>query len=372
MAGPQPPEPPRGGVGLSRRERRLRRALIGVAMLAGLLAVAIGAVIGYWRLYLLGPSGDPFTRGPYLVRVGLEDAELRWRVRDGRDVEVAALDERGDSVPVFDGRITGLVPGARYTWTASVGGRARAAGSFVTPSRDPRRTVRIAFLADHGDGSDDQWAVARTIAAWRPDLVVTGGDNSYLSAPDILLDRNIFRPFGEVMRHAPVYVGIGDHDMLPPGDEAIRAAFAIPGGGRYVVEHGRVQVVMLGNDSGGDAVRFARRTLAEPGFLRRFVVVHHPVTAGDPILPVLRRAGVDAVLSGNLHRYEQRVVEGVMTFTVGTGGVGPGRIEFTPESRDASVSLVDFGHLRIEVGPGRASYSFVDARGRVLSRISTP
>ena len=47
--------------------RRLRRTLIGVSMLCAVLVLVVAAVLLYWRLYLLEPSGDPFTRGPYLV-----------------------------------------------------------------------------------------------------------------------------------------------------------------------------------------------------------------------------------------------------------------------------------------------------------------
>ena len=36
----------------------------------------------------------------------------------------------------------------------------------------------------------------------------------------------------EVMGNPPVYIGLGDHDALPPGDGAIRAAFDLPVAGR--------------------------------------------------------------------------------------------------------------------------------------------
>jgi 3',5'-cyclic AMP phosphodiesterase CpdA len=237
---------------------------------------------------------------------------------------------------------------------------------------DPAVPVRMAVLADYGIGGDEEWAVARTIAASRPDLVVTAGDNSYLSAPDILLDRNVFRPLAEVMRNAPVYVGLGDHDALPPGDAAIRDAFDLPPGGRHVVEHGPLQVVILGDEADEEGLRFARDALARPGFRHRFVVVHHPPQAGQPLVRLARRAGVDAILSGHLHRYERRSVDGVRAFTVGTGGGRIGAGEFTRATREAAVSLTDHGHLRIDVRGPSASYAFVDATGRVRDRSGSP
>ena len=360
-----------GAPGLSPRERRLRRALVGVSMLAALALLAVGGVVVYWWLYLLGPSGSPFTRGPYLLRVTEESAELRWRTDGDRDVAVVALDPAGREVAARDGRLAGLRPGTRYAWTASVDGAGEAAGSFTTPARDRDDPVRMAVLADYGDGGDAAWAVARGVAAAQPELVLTAGDNSYLSAAGLLLDRNVFRPLAEVMRNAPVYVGLGDHDELPPGDGAIRGAFDLPPGGRHAVAHGPVQAVILGDQADEEGLAFARRELARPGFRHRFVVVHRPPRAGEPLLAIARRAGVTAIFSGHLHRYERREVDGVPAFTVGTGGAPLGRGEFTRATREATVSLTEFGYLRVDVRGGRVDYAFVDQTGRVLDRASS-
>lgn len=359
-----------GSATLTGRERRLRRALIGVAMLAALALLAVAAVVAYWWLYLLGPSGDPFTRGPYLLRVGEDAAELRWRTDGDREVRIVALDPAGREVVAEGGRLRGLRPGTRYTWVASVDGSGVASGAFTTPSRETDVRVRLAVLADYGDGGDEAWAVARGIAAWRPDLVLTAGDNSYISAAGALLDRNIFRPLADVMRNAPVYIGLGDHETLPPGDGAIRDAFDLPPEGRYSVAHGPVQAVVLGDQADEEGVAFARRELARPGFRHRFVVVHRPPRPGQPLLDVARAAGVRAILSGHLHRYERRRVDGVRAFTVGTGGAPLGREEFTAATAGAEISLTDFGHLRVDVAGGRVEYAFVDQTGRILDRAS--
>jgi Calcineurin-like phosphoesterase len=356
------------GPALTPRERRLRRALIGVSMLAALALLAVAGVVVYWWLYLLGPSGDPFTRGPYLLRVTQDSAELRWRTDGDREVTIVALDPSGREIVARGGRLAGLRPGTRYVWAASVGGTGAAGGAFVTPSPNPARPVRFAAFADYGDGGDQAWAVMRGVAAWRPDFVLTAGDNSYLSAAGPLLDRNIFRPLAEVMRNAPVYIGLGDHDELPPGDGAIRDAFDLPPAGRYAVAHGSVQVVILGDQADDEGLAFARRELARGGFRHRFVVVHHPPDVGDPLLALARAAGVRAILSGHLHRYERRLVDGVRAFTVGTGGAPISSEEFTPATEGAQLSLTDFGHLRVEVRGGRVTYTFVDQTGRVLDR----
>src|SRR6266513_2000194 len=122
---------------LTPRERRLRRGLVGLAMACAVLALLVVAVLVYWRLYLLGPSGDPFTRGPFVIRLGTTDATLAWSIDDSRRAALTATGPGGTvTVTATGGRLTGLQPGTRYIWTASVGGVGRASGSFRTAPLD--------------------------------------------------------------------------------------------------------------------------------------------------------------------------------------------------------------------------------------------
>jgi hypothetical protein len=72
------------------------------------------------------------------------------------------------------------------------------------------------------------------------------------------------------------------------------------------------------------------------------------------------------VFAGHLHRYERRVVDGVLNLTVGTGGQGPGDIEFTKRTPGSKVSLLDYGALRVDISGGKILYRYIDERGRVL------
>jgi predicted phosphodiesterase len=354
-------------------EHRLRRAVAGLAMLSALLVLVVVAVLVYWKLYLLSPSADPFSRGPFLIRLGETSAQLAWTLPGGGRVELTAAAPDGATVAARGGRFSGLEPGTRYLWTASVGGVGRAAGSFHTAPTSLSAPVTFAVIGDYGSSSEHEWAVGRTLAAEDPDFVVTAGDNSYLVAAPPLLDRNIFEPLHDVMLEAPVYATLGEHDLIYSGGSAVTNALHLPApDGRYVVDYGAVQVVLLGLDDGPAEIAFARRALATPGPRVRFVVLHRPVQPGDAILPLLRRTHVAAVLAGHLHRYERRVVGGVLEFVNGTGGEGPGSAEFTRPSPDAIVSLLAYGSLRVTASAGGVAYAFVDERGRVLDRYSTP
>jgi tartrate-resistant acid phosphatase type 5 len=353
-------------------ERRLRWAVVGLAMLCAVLLLVIAAVLIYWRLYLLSSSADPFQRGPFVIRLAQTSAELAWTLPGDRPVGLTATAPDGTTATAHDGRFKGLEPGVRYLWTASVGGVGRAAGSFRTAPSDPDGPVTFAAIADYGSGTDHEWAVGRTLASERPDFVVTAGDNSYLVGAPVLLDRNIFKPLHDVMLEAPLYATMGEHDLFYSNGAAVAHALHLPNdAGRYVVDYGPVQLVLLGLDDGPSEVAFARRALAEPGPRVRFVVLHRPVQPGDRILPLLRQRHVAAVIAGHLHRYERRVVGGIPEFVVGTGGEGPGAAEFTKRSPDAIVSLLDFGSLRVTVTAKGISYQFIDERGRVLDHYST-
>jgi predicted phosphodiesterase len=284
-------------------------------------------------------------------------------------VKLTALGPNGKPVTVTGGVVGGLQPGNRYTWVASVAGTAAAGGSFTTPPAALDRPVRFAVLGDYGSGDDNEWAVGRLLAAQQPDFAVTAGDNSYLVAAEVLLDRNIFRPLADLMRSAPMYVCLGDHDKFFPGPGAISRAFDLPEGGRFTVHHGPLQVIVLGDEPNDpEAIEFARKELAAAGPALRFVVCHRPLQIGDPILPVIRESGA-TVFSGHLHRYERRTVSGVQTFTVGTSGKGFGSLQHTKATPGSDVSLLDIGALMVDVRPDGVRYTYLDKLGRVLDHV---
>ena len=354
---------------LQRKLTRARLALGALGMLVAICAITVGLTIWYWLSYLRGPSDEAFARGPYLLRVSDSEAALRWSARGGKPVEIAATAPGGAAVDVSGGVLRGLQPDTRYSWVASVEGTAEAGGSFVTPPATLERSVRFAVLGDYGSGDDNEWAVGRLLAAQRPDFAVTAGDNSYLVAAEVLLDRNIFRPLADLMASAPMYVCLGDHDTFFPGPGALSKAFDLPEGGRFTVHHGPIQVVVLGDEPNDPAaIAFARKELHAEGPAVRFVACHRPLQIGDEILPLLRETGA-TVFSGHLHRYERRTVEGVQTFTVGTSGKGAGSLEHTKKTLGSDVSLLDIGALMVEVRADGVGYTYLDQQGGVLDHV---
>lgn len=348
----------------------LRRVLAALVLTTTLLLLAVVALVWYGDRYLLRPPKGVFARGPYLTRLTSHAADFSWRLRSGRlRATLSALAPDGSVVEAEHGRLRGLVPGTRYSWTADVGGESEAAGTFRTAPRSTATPITLVSFGDYGSGSSHEYAVARLAAAADPSLFLSAGDNAYLVAAPPLLDRAIFRPLRALLAEAPMVAALGEHDLAWNDGSAVISALRLPGHD-YAVQYGPVQIVVLGLEASRSGAAYAARVL---GRCRRpcpvrFVLVHRPIAAGNAIMPLLRARRVAAILAAHLHRYERHDHRGVLEFTVGTGGEGPGSATFTRATPDAQVSLLNYGFLRIDIQRGRIEYRFVDERGRILDR----
>lgn len=318
-----------------------------------------------------------FVRTPYLTRVTESSARLRWIAPPGARVRVTATTPEGETLRARRGLFSDLRPDTRHRWIATLDGAPAAGGTFTTAPRDLSAPLDLIAFGDTGAANDASRAVA-ALAAGEEDarMLLTAGDNAYPFLAPQLLDDRIFGPLGPVLGRMPNIGALGDHDLvLPAGRAALVEAFEWPGGGeRYAVRHGPLQVVVLGLEADAADLAFARRALARRGPVARIVLVHRPLLPGNPLLPLIRRARVTAVVAGHLHAYERRTMaEAPETpmFTVGTGG-GPRNPDHTPRSDDADVHIAAFGLLRIRLDKSGADYEFVDTDGRVRDRFSAP
>ena len=229
-----------------------------------------------------------------------------------------------------------------------------------------RHPITLVSFGDYGSGNAHEYAVGRLAAAQDPALFLSSGDNAYLLAIPPLLNRAIFDPLRDLLGEAPMVAALGEHDLAYRDGAAVISALHLPGH-QYSAQYGPVQVVVLGLQADSSALAYAAKSL---GVCRRscpvrFVLTHRPIAADNPIMPLLRRRHVAAILAGHLHRYERHVRAGVLQFTVGTGGEGPGNEANTLATPDAIVSFLAYGFLRIGIAGDHVSYQFIDESGRV-------
>jgi hypothetical protein len=335
------------------------------------LLLTVVALVWVGSSDLLRVPADAFARGPYLTRVTTTQAEFAWETKSGTGpVEVSLLAPDGTTITGIDGRFSRLRPGTRYLWTANIGGRSQAAGAFRTAPTSTSTAVALVAFGDYGSGSPHEYAVGRLAAAAGPALFLSTGDNGYPLAAPPLLNREIFSPLRALLGEAPAVAALGEHDLVWQDGAAVISALRLPGH-HYSVQYGPVQVVVLGLEADGSALDFANTALGrcQGPCPVRFVVTHRPIATNNPIMPLLRQRHVAAILAGHLHRYERVVRAGMLEFTIGTGGVGPGGAAFTKPSPDAQVSSLDYGFLRIDIQGSKIGYAFVDETGHIRDHV---
>jgi hypothetical protein len=332
------------------------------------IAVAVAAVA-----LARGPVAESVTQRSALVAFRTTVPEHAFvALRDGVRVDAGA---GVDHVA----RLTRLRPGTRYAYTVETDSAVLAEGSFRAA---PARAARFSFavVGDFGSGNANEAAVASMIGSWHPDYVLTVGDNAYPLGSAELLDRDIFGPYGAVMRRSAWFPALGNHDVKANGGKPELAAFHSLGNERwYRFTWGNAAVTVLDSDvsvaGGSPQLRFARRSLALPSCFR-FAAWHHPPwePPGSRIAPGLRRTivplvekhGVQVVFAGHLHAYARsRPHNGVLYVAVGTGGAPLDDDAGDLTIPSARVVQGRFGALRVDVAGRRARFRYQTVDGRV-------
>ena len=317
------------------------------------LCVLVVAVLVYWRLYLLGPSGDPFTRGPFVIRLSTTEATLAWSIEDGRRVELTATGPGGTVTgarrPADRARARDAVHLDGVRRRASAGRRARSEQRRSTCSEP----VRFAVIGDYGSGNDHEWAVGRTLAAERPDFVTTAGDNSYLVAAPQVLDRNIFDPLhdADAGRAALGDRGRARPDLLRRGRGHVGAP--PPRAARHGTRSGTGRCSSCCSGSRRARPRSSSRAGCSPSRGRSCASSSSTGRCSPGTRSCRSSAGgVAAILAGHLHRYERRTVGGVPSSRSGRAARGRARRSSPRPRRAPRISLLDYGSLLVEVSSG--------------------
>ncbi|MDX6476597.1 MAG: acid phosphatase type 7 [Gaiellaceae bacterium] len=322
------------------------------------------------------------TRGPVAESVTQRSAVISFRTA-APDHSFVTL-QNGARVDAGGGvdhvaRLTSLTPGKHYAYTVRTGSGVLAKGTFrAAPARAARFT--FAVVGDFGSGDGNETAVASLIESWRPDFVLTVGDNAYPQGLPELLDRDIFGPYAAVMRESAWFPALGNHDFKASRGQPELDAFHSLGSERwYRFTWGNTAVVVLDSNvsvgPGSPQLRFARSSLALPSCFR-FAAWHHPPwePSGASISPGLRRTivplveqdGVQVVFEGHLHAYARsRPHHGVLYVAVGTGGTG-----LDNDARNLTIPLArvvqgSFGALRVDVAGRTARFRYQTVDGTV-------
>lgn len=259
--------------------------------------------------------------------------------------------------------------------------------------------VRIAVIGDYGDGSRAAADVATLVKSWRPDIIVTTGDNNYPDGAAETMDGNVGRFYHEFI--AP-YVGqhgagadvnhffptLGNHDWnarkgrgMPP--QPYLDYFTLPEGpGQeryYDVVWGPVHIFAVdsdyrepdGSETGTAQWRWLRERLTASTAPWKLVVLHEPPYSSGRhgsakrLRWPFREWGATAVLSGHDHTYERILVDGLPYFVNGLGGSSRYRFLLPVTGSEVRYNA-DSGAMLIEAGPADITFRFITQRGEEI------
>jgi hypothetical protein len=215
--------------------------------------------------------------------------------------------------------------------------------SVVKPGASP---VRLAVIGDYGMAGPAEEQVAKLVKSWRPDFIVTTGDNNYPNGSADTIDANIGQyyhdficpyrgGYGPGTNRNRFFPALGNHDWYTPGAAPYLDYFTLPGKERYYdFVWGDVHVFVLDSDPSEpdgvslDSVQalWLKSRLAASTARWQLVTTHHPPISSGPhgstgyMQWPFKEWGVDLVLAGHDHIYERITVQGLPYVVIGLGG----------------------------------------------------
>lgn len=251
-------------------------------------------------------------------------------------------------------------------------------GSFA-PVQAER--MKIAVIGDYGWAGPAEQQVAELVDSFRPDYVVTTGDNNYPLGEASTIDQNIGQYFSELIypyqgnyassaTENRFFPTLGNHDWYTTDAAPYLAYFTLPGNERYYdIVWGDVHFFAVDSDAhepdGNSATSlqadWLRRGLAASQQAFNIVAMHHPPFSsgphGDTAVMQWPYAewGADLVLAGHDHGYERLEIDGLTYVVSGLGGASiysygngvPGSIVRYASQYGATLLEADANELRI-------------------------
>jgi hypothetical protein len=270
-----------------------------------------------------------------------------------------------------------------------------ASGCDNSPVKPNGIPVRFAVVGDYGSAGPAEEQVAKLIKSWRPDFILTTGDNNYPSGGADTIDANIGQYFhdficpyrggyGPGANRNRFFPALGNHDWYTLGAAPYLDYFALPGKERYYdLVWGDVHFFALDSDPNepdgvsADSVQaqWLKNRLASSPARWQLVTMHHPPYSSGPHLSTTymqwpyKEWGVDLVLGGHDHIYERITVDGLPYVVTGLGGASIYSFTATVAGSDLQYNA-KYGAALIEADATRLSMRFYTGDGEKVDELS--
>jgi tartrate-resistant acid phosphatase type 5 len=218
----------------------------------------------------------------------------------------------------------------------------------AAPTLTPEpQSVKFAVIGDFGLDGPAEADVSALIHGWKPDFIITVGDNNYPSGAASTIDVNIGKYYhdyifpyvgtygsgSDINRFFPT---LGNHDWYTPNAQPYFDYFTLPGNERYYdFTWGPLHFFALDSDehepdgvnAGSVQAAWLKADLAASTSPWNIVYNHYPPFSSgsmhgstDWMQWPFAAWGANAVLAGHEHLYERLLVDGIPYFTNGSGG----------------------------------------------------
>lgn len=221
--------------------------------------------------------------------------------------------------------------------------------AFISSSalaKSDQKSTRFAVIGDYGMDGPNEKAVADLVKQWRPEFIVTVGDNNYQEGEAETIDENIGKyyhqyiypykgEYGSGADKARFFPILGNHDWRTEGAEPYLQYFDLPGNKRYYdFKWGPVHFFALdsdkhepdGIDVNSKQAMWLKEQLKNSKSPYKVVLLHHPPYSSGhhrstaEVQWPYKQWGANLVLSGHDHDYQHMVVDGLTYIVNGVGG----------------------------------------------------
>lgn len=337
--------------------------------------------------------------GTSLVIAWTTTGDVPGEVRVGTSIFPATRHHLPSGGWQHEASISGLAPGATYSYTVAVSGQPAYTASLRTaPTAGP---VTFVAFGDAGSGTAGQFAVRDRLAQTPFDLALVAGDIVYQSGTYEQFESRYFDVYAALIDHLPFYTAPGNHDYVTGHAAPYLDLFVLPRQALrprdqeryYSFDYGDVHFVALDTEdplyevssaASDDMADWLAADLAGTAKLWKVVFFHRPAYSSGlhgsqadvqaRLVPLFEQGGVNLVIAGHDHDYERTVpirggapapasAGGIVYLVTGGGGAGVypvGRSWFTAYSR----SVHHF--TRLTLAGCQAQIEAVDTSGAVF------
>lgn len=258
------------------------------------------------------------------------------------------------------------------------------------------KPLRFAVIGDFGSNKPEEGEVARMVQNWKPDFIVTLGDNNYPDGKAETIDENIGQyyhnfiypykgTYGKGADRNRFFPILGNHDWRAEGAQPYLDYFTLPGNGRYYdFQWGPVHFFALDSDkhepdgitADSDQAAWLKEKLAQSSAPYKVVLLHHPpYSSGHHQSTVelqwpYKEWGAQLVMSGHDHDY-QRIEEGGITYVInGIGGQSLRKPFEHPPIPGTKKRIHDqHGAMLCEANKKALKCELINVRGKTLDKL---